>query len=49
MMIEISLRRGDKIVIGGRWWGATGLLKRQGRNDGLFRMREETWDMARWP
>jgi hypothetical protein len=40
MMLEISLKRGNKIGIGGRWWEATGLLKRQGRrNDGLFSIR----------
>jgi hypothetical protein len=39
MMLEISLRRGDKIVIRGRSWEATGLLKNQGRTDGPFRMR----------
>jgi hypothetical protein len=39
MMLEISLRRENKIVIGSRWWEATGLLKSQGRNDGPFRMR----------
>jgi hypothetical protein len=27
MMIEISFRRGNKIVIGGKCWEATGLLK----------------------
>jgi hypothetical protein len=41
MMLEISLRRGNKIIIGGRWWEATGLLKRHCRNDDLFRMRYE--------
>jgi hypothetical protein len=39
MMLDFSLKRENKIVVGCRWWEASGHFKRWGRNIGPFRMR----------